>query len=183
MQLIDATAEDIEKSFALYHEMIKIMTAVDNKAPAGSCCGKNKKQHINTFITNKEKYINRMNAIKNRKIRPLWHGILFVSKLGKHFNSETITDEESLKLIEVGALKADKYFDLSNYEQPVEIPTEEVKVEKGFEKYEEEYKAFVNDLKEKQTKFEVIFEEVNEPIDEEIKEAKPKKARKPRKKK
>lgn len=114
-----ATAEEIMNSFGLYKEMIKLMTAANGKAPMGSCCGKNKKAHINDFMTNKEKYIIRMKAIKERKIQPLWRGILYVTKAGRHYNRETITDAESKYLIEKGFLTpVEKYFQVPPEEEP-----------------------------------------------------------------
>lgn len=193
MDLINATKENILSHFGLYHEMIKIMTAVDHKAPEGSCCGKNKEKNINIFIANREKYLNRMKEIKERKIKPLWHGIIFVSKLSKHFNSETITDNESLMIIEKKALNpTEKYFDLSAYNE-----VSDVKIEEEYNINEEtktidrdelnkEYEEFIENLKENSEEQDklieetlpsdgqllVTFQEVDEKVDDEIVEEK-----------
>lgn len=129
MDLNNASEQDIESSFSLYQQMIKIMEAVDHKKPVGACCGKNKKQHITKFIQDREKYINRMKEIKNRKIKPLWRGVLFASKISKHLNSETITDEESLQIINSNALTPiDRYFDLSDYLVKITQKNEDISV-------------------------------------------------------
>lgn len=140
MTLKDATYDEILKSSGLYGEMIRIMKAVDGKAPVGSCCGKNKEQHINMFLINKEKYINMVEKIKNRTILPKWKGIIYATKAGTHFDSKTLTDDVAKMIIEKGWLTpAEKYFILPEEEKKeevleiVDIPAEE-KVEAPVEK-------------------------------------------------
>lgn len=138
MNLLDATAEEIENNYGLYYEMIKIMTSVTGKAPNGSCCGRNKLEHCKDFVANREKYIQRMEEIKNRKIKPKWNGVLYVSKAHRHYDAKTITDKESIKLIESGFLSdVNKYFEIpedfingenQKTEQKVEQPVEEAPV-------------------------------------------------------
>lgn len=126
MTLNDATYDEILKSSGLYGEMIRIMKVVDGKAPVGSCCGKNKSQHVNTFLINKEKYINMVEKIKNRTIMPKWKGIIYITKAGTHFDSKTMTDDVAKMIIEKGWLTpVEKYFEI-----PVEEKKEpEVKIE------------------------------------------------------
>lgn len=117
MNIKEASAEEIENNYGLYQEAIRIMKASGENLP-GVCCGRNKKQHCELFVKNREKYIQRMEEIKNRKIQPKWNGILFVSKTRKHYDSNTITDKESLYLIENGFLDKEKYFDVPVEEAP-----------------------------------------------------------------
>lgn len=139
MTLNDATYDEILKSSGLYGEMIRIMKSVDGKAPVGSCCGKNKGQHINMFLINKEKYINMVEKIKNRTIVPKWKGIIYVTKAGTHFDSRTMTDDTAKMIIEKGWLTpAEKYFILPKEEKKeevleiIDLPVEE-KVEEKVE--------------------------------------------------
>lgn len=62
---------------------------------------------------------------KNRTCKPKWNGLRFIPKLGKHFNSELITDEQAEKLLKEGHL-AEKDFDIL----PVIPETEEQKNER-----------------------------------------------------
>ncbi|MCK9281353.1 MAG: hypothetical protein M0P71_12080 [Melioribacteraceae bacterium] len=41
---------------------------------------------------------------KNRTCKPKWNGLRFIPKLGKHINSELITDEQAEKLLKEGHL-------------------------------------------------------------------------------
>lgn len=122
MSLKEATHDDILNNSGLYGEMIRIMKSVDGKAPQGSCCGKNKSQHVNMFLTNKEKYMTKVEQIKSRTILPKWKGIIYASRAGKHFDSKTLTDDVAKLIIEKEWLvPVEKYFEL-----PVEEKKEEV---------------------------------------------------------
>ena len=131
------------------------MKTADGFAPAGSCCGKNKAQHVEQFLKNKEKYMKRNEEIKKRTIIPKWKGVIYVAKLKCHFDANTMTDSQSRLLISQNVLTpVEKYFDL---------PKTEIAPEPKAQVDEEEAKIV-----------DVTFEDVNEPIDEEIKESKKK---------
>ena len=70
MRLLEATKSDILSNSGLYSEMIRIMKTADGAAPKGACCGKNKEQHIEQFIKNKNYYMEKAEEIKNRTIKP-----------------------------------------------------------------------------------------------------------------
>jgi len=155
MKLFEANKEDILSNAGLYMEMIRIMKTADGFAPAGSCCGKNKAQHVEQFLKNKEKYMKRNEEIKKRTIIPKWKGVIYVAKLKCHFDANTMTDSQSRLLISQNVLTpVEKYFDL---------PKTEIAPEPKAQVDEEEAKIV-----------DVTFEDVNEPIDEEIKESKKK---------
>lgn len=129
MSLNEATHDDILNNSGLYSEMIRIMKAVDGKAPAGSCCGKNKQQHINTFLVNKEKYVKMTEAIKNRKYVPKWKGIIYVAKLHTHIDARTMTDAKAKMLIEQNILvPGERFFDIAEEEKQEEKKEEVLEI-------------------------------------------------------
>lgn len=60
--------------------------------------------------------MNEAEKIKNRKIKPNWHGLIYLPKTGQHWNNETMTDEKALYLIDNGFLSAD-YFVFPHIEE------------------------------------------------------------------
>lgn len=114
-KIFDATAEELT-SYAMFHDMIKVMRAADGVEPAGACCGKNTKQIINSFILNKQKYFAFMENIKKRLIKPLRKGLVYVSPLKKMFNYELMTDKEIILCVKKGYLSK-HLFDWTEYEK------------------------------------------------------------------
>lgn len=161
MTLENATAEEILKNAGLYMEMIKIMRTADGYSPKGSCCGKNKAQHIDQFLKNKNKYMKKVEEINNRKIKPLWKGLIYISSMKMHLDAKTITDEQSRIIIENGYLTpVEKYFELpvkEIVEDEIiedEIIEEEIPVmtKEEQEAFDKEYNEYIDDLKNKSTK-------------------------------
>ena len=121
-------------SYTLFHDMIKVMKAADGAEPVGACCGRNTNQIINSFLNNKQKYFNFMENIRERLIKPLRKGIVYISPMKKMLNYELMTDNEILLCVKKGYLP-DTIFDWTEYnkaQKPIvkEIPvTESVEVE------------------------------------------------------
>ena len=118
------TANDDElASYALFHDMIKIMKAADGVEQAGACCGRNTKQIINLFISNKQKYFDFMKNINERLIKPLRKGTVYINPIKKMLNYELMTDNEILLYVKKGYLST-KIFDWTEYnktQKPVEV--------------------------------------------------------------
>ena len=127
------TANDDElATYALFHDMVKIMKAVDGAEPTGACCGRNTKQIVNSFLNNKQKYFNFMENIRKRLIKPLRKGTVYISPMKKMLNYELMTDNEILLYVKKGYLP-DNAFDWTEYnnvQKPIvkETPTEETPV-------------------------------------------------------
>lgn len=119
MNLETITREDLTNNYSLYQKMLKVLEFVDGKKPEGTCCGKGKENAINKFIDNREVYVEKMNKIRDRKIKPLFAGAIYFTAVKKRYYAERLTDEDSLYLIENGY---SKFFDMSGYN------TEEVEV-------------------------------------------------------
>ena len=123
------TANDDElASYALFHDMIKIMKAADGVEPAGACCGRNTKQIISLFLSNKQKYVDFMENINERLIKPLRKGTVYINPIKKMLNYELMTDNEILLYVKKGYLST-KIFDWTEYNKTqkpvgVEIPAE-----------------------------------------------------------
>ena len=130
-------------SYALFHDMIKVMKAADGAEPTGACCGRNTSQIINLFLNNKQKYFNFMENIRKRLIKPLRKGLVYVNPMKQMLNYELMTDNEIILCVKKGYL-SEKIFDWTEYniaqkpiaeetpvvespaESPVEVePTEE----------------------------------------------------------
>ena len=132
-KIFTANGEELS-SYALFHDMIKVMKASDGVEPTGACCGRNTKQIINLFLNNKQKYIDFMENIRERLIIPLKKGMVYVNPMKKMLNYELMTDNEILFCVKKGYL-SDKIFDWTEYnnvQKPVEEETpaaESVEVE------------------------------------------------------
>lgn len=174
MNLETITREDLKNNYSLYQKMLKVLEFVDGVKPEGTCCGRGKENAINKFIDNREKYVERMNAIKNRKIKPLFSGALYFSAVKKRYYAERLTDADSLFLIENGYVN---FFDMSEYEAQSEEKVEEIK---------EDYNKYIEGLRTQKTEPKneeseagdsipegvgaaVSLDEVNKQIDDEIK--------------
>ena len=133
------TANDDElATYALFHDMVKIMKSADGVEPSGACCGRNTKQIINLFISNKQKYVDFMENINTRLIKPLRKGTVYISPMKKMLNYELMTDNEIILCVKKGYLP-DNAFDWTEYnnaqksvevetpvvESPAESPAEE----------------------------------------------------------
>ena len=122
------TANDDElASYALFHDMIKVMKASDGVEPAGACCGRNTKQIINLFLNSKQKYENFMKNINNRLIKPLRKGTVYISPMKKMLNYELMTDNEILLYVKKGYLP-DNAFDWTEYNNAQKSVEEEIPV-------------------------------------------------------
>ena len=120
------TASEAELvSYALFHDMVKIMKAADGVEPAGACCGRNTKQIVNSFLNNKQKYFDFMKNINTRLIKPLRKGTVYISPMKKMLCYDLMTDNEILLCVKKGYLP-DNAFDWTEYnkaQKPVEEET------------------------------------------------------------
>lgn len=122
MNLETITREDLKNNYSLYQKMLKVLEFVDGKKPEGTCCGKGKENAINKFIDNREVYVEKMNKIRDRKIKPLFAGAVYFTAVKKRYYADRLTDEDSLYLIENGY---EKFFDMSGYNtENVEVKAE-----------------------------------------------------------
>ena len=144
-KIFTANGEELA-TYALFHDMVKIMRATDGVEPAGACCGRNTKQIINLFISNKQKYVNFMKNINERLIKPLRKGVVYVNPMKQMLNYELMTDNEIILCVKKGYLP-DNAFDWTEYnkaqkpvedETPVESPVEPATEETSAEKPTEE---------------------------------------------
>ena len=131
-KIFTANGEELS-SYALFHDMIKVMKAADGVEPIGACCGRNTKQIINSFLNNKQKYFNFMENIRERLIKPLRKGMVYISPMKQMLNYELMTDNEIILCVKKGYL-SEKIFDWTEYnkaqkpiveETPAQKPTEE----------------------------------------------------------
>ena len=130
-KIFTANGEELT-SYAMFHDMVKVMKAADGEEPAGACCGRNTKQIVNSFLNNKQKYFNFMENIRKRLIKPLKKGMVYVNPIKKMLNYELMTDNEILLCVKKGYLP-DNAFDWTEYNNAqksveVEIPAEEIPV-------------------------------------------------------
>ena len=112
-KIFTASGEELA-SYTLFHDMVKIMKATNGVEPAGTCCGRNTKQIINSFLNNKQKYENFMENIEKRLIKPLRKGVVYISPMKKMLNYELMTDKEIILCVSKGYL-SDKIFDWTEY--------------------------------------------------------------------
>ena len=114
-------------SYALFHDMIKVMKAADGVEPAGACCGRNTKQIVNSFLNNKQKYVDFMKNINERLIKPLRKGTVYINPIKKMLNYELMTDNEILLYVKKGYLST-KIFDWTEYNNAQKSIVEEIPV-------------------------------------------------------
>ena len=131
-KIFTANGEELA-SYALFHDMVKVMKAADGVEPAGACCGKNIKQIVNSFLNNKQKYVDFMKNINTRLIKPLRRGTVYISPMKKMLSYDFMTDNEILLCVKKGYLP-DNAFDwtkFNNVQKPIaaEIPVVETPAE------------------------------------------------------
>ena len=112
-KIFTASGEELA-TYALFHDMVKIMRATDGVEPAGACCGRNTKQIINSFMNSKQKYVNFMKNINTRLIKPLRKGVVYVNPMKQMLNYELLTDNEIILCVKKGYLP-DNAFDWTEY--------------------------------------------------------------------
>ena len=126
-KIFTANEEELA-SYSLFHDMIKVMKASDGVEPAGACCGRNTKQIINLFISNKQKYFDFMENINTRLIKPLKKGMVYISPMKKMLNYELMADNEIILCVKKGYLP-DNAFDWTEYNKAQKPIVEEILVE------------------------------------------------------
>ena len=126
-KIFTANGEELA-SYALFHDMIKIMKAADGVEPVGACCGRNTKQIISLFLNNKQKYVDFMKNINERLIKPLRKGTVYINPIKKMLNYELMTDNEILLYVKKGYLST-KIFDWTEYNNAQKPIVEEILVE------------------------------------------------------
>ena len=122
-KIFTASGPELE-AYALFHDMVKIMKAADGIEPAGACCGRNTKQIINSFLNNKQKYVDFMENINTRLIKPLRKGVVYISPIKKMLNYDLMTDNEILLYVKKGYLP-DNAFDWTEYDNKAQKPIAE----------------------------------------------------------
>ena len=135
-KIFTANGEELA-TYALFHDIIKVMKAADGIEPVGACCGKNTKPIISLFLNNKQKYFDFMKNINTRLIKPLRKGTVYISPIKKMLNYELMTDNEILLYVKKGYLP-DNAFDWTEYNNAqksveVEIPVAESPAESPVE--------------------------------------------------
>ena len=125
-KIFTANGEELS-SYALFHDMVKIMKAADGEEPAGACCGRNTKQIVNSFLYNKQKYFDFMKNINERLIKPLRKGTVYISPIKKMLCYDLMTDNEILLCVKKGYL-SDKIFDWTEYNKAQNPAEEEIPV-------------------------------------------------------
>lgn len=96
-EMFNYTAEDFLSNYGLYLQMANIMKKVDGSVK-GLCCGKNKKENIDKFINNREKYLNGMKSIKERQIQPKFKGCRLFYGMSNMICADLLTDEEIISI-------------------------------------------------------------------------------------
>ena len=130
-KIFTANGEELA-SYALFHDMVKIMKASDGVEPAGACCGRNTKQIVNSFLNNKQKYFGFMENINTRLIKPLKKGLIYVNPMKQMLNYELMTDNEILICVKKGYLP-DNAFDWTEYNKAQKPIVEETPVVESVE--------------------------------------------------
>lgn len=125
-KIFAATEEELT-TYALFHDMIKVMKAADGVEPAGACCGRNIKPIVNFFLYNKQKYVDFMENINTRLIKPLRKGVVYISPIKKMLNYELMTDNEITLYVKKGYLP-DNAFDWTEYNKAQKPVEEEIPV-------------------------------------------------------
>ena len=123
-KIFTANGEELA-SYALFHDMVKIMREADGVEPAGACCGRNTKQIVNSFLNNKQKYVDFMKNINERLIKPLRKGVVYVNPMKQMLNYELMTDNEILLCVKKGYLP-DNAFDWTEYNKAQKSVEEEI---------------------------------------------------------
>ena len=127
-KIFTANGEELA-TYTLFHDMIKIMKATDGVEPAGACCGRNTKQIVNSFLNNKQKYVDFMENINTRLIKPLRKGTVYINPIKKMLNYELMTDNEILLYVKKGYLST-KIFDWTEYNKTQKSAEEETPAQK-----------------------------------------------------
>ena len=130
-KIFTASGEELA-SYALFHDMIKVMKAADGVEPVGACCGRNTKQIVNSFLNSKQNYENFMKNINNRLIKPLKKGMVYISPIKKMLNYELMTDNEIILCVKKGYLP-DNAFDWTEYNNAQKSVEEETPVAESVE--------------------------------------------------
>ena len=160
--LYTATQEEILSDAYLYTLCTKELKKAGYRVACN--CGKQQKiQNIENFIKNKDFIQNMAEKQKNRTITPKWHGLLYSSKLMKHINSEYITDESALSLIEQGLSR--DLFDFSKYKGETNEPKPEpvtVKEPDEVEVSEDQKKEMIKGMKAEGLSNKQIAEKMND---------------------
>lgn len=161
--LYSATSEEILSDAYLYTLCTKELKKAGYRVACN--CGKAQKiQNIENFIKNKDFIRNMAEKQKNRTIMPKWHGLLYSSKLMKHINSEYVTDESALSLIEQGLSR--DLFDFSKYkgetDEPVKPEPVTVKEPEEVEVSEDMKKEMIKGMKSEGLSNKQIAEKMND---------------------
>ena len=132
-KIFTASGEELS-SYTLFHDMIKVMKAADGTEPIGACCGRNTKQIVNLFQNNKQKYVDFMENINTRLIKPLRKGVVYISPMKKMLNYDFMTDNEIILCVKKGYLPTNifDWTEYNNVQKPIveETPAvESVEVE------------------------------------------------------
>lgn len=81
-------------------------------------CTRSQRQYYQQLTKNGITMAQQFDAAKNRKCRPAWKGLKYIPPTARHWNSELVTDEEALMLLEKGYVKPSEFLVLPDQPEP-----------------------------------------------------------------
>jgi len=106
-KIIQYTFEEINKSPELFIEFLQIYSILYLQGKDPGTCEKCHRGYFEKMKQNGLKKAEKMNT--ERTCKPNWKGNLFSSKAQRHFNSQSISDEEAVKALNSGSLIASQF--------------------------------------------------------------------------
>jgi hypothetical protein len=152
--LLKHNFDEIKGSSELMPELLKIYSMLYLHGERAGMC---EKCHLKYYNEIKETGMEKVKASKRTCI-PNWNGNLYSTKGARHYNSETITDEDALLAVESGALAEDHFNSLPRATTPKD-ETELTVMEKTC------VLSFVYDIEADKSKTAIINENKGSEVD------------------
>jgi len=102
-EVLSKTFEEVNAS-SLVLKLIKIYSILYLNGNQSSYCSKCLKKYYTELQINGQNKMKDLQEIQNRTLIPNWNGLKYIHSLGKHINSETITDKEAIEYLTKGNL-------------------------------------------------------------------------------
>ena len=136
-KLINHELGDVLSSPVLSKELLLLYSVLFLAGAQPSFCAQCQKKYYQKLKTQGIMKAKEYESIKKRTCKPAWHGLMYINKMARHYNSELITDEQAIELLNKKLLKESNFEKLpENYKKEAK-KTESVQEVKQVEQTKE----------------------------------------------
>lgn len=130
-EILDSTFEEVTAS-SLSLKLLRCYSMLFLGGKQPRTCTRSQRQYYQQLTKNGIAMAQQFEKAINRKCRPAWKGLKYIPPTARHWNSELLTDDEALMLLEKGYIKPSEFEILPDQPEEQKYSPEELACIKKF---------------------------------------------------